>query len=57
MADRFVTAISCLIVRHLQFSEMASSISSDWHDTFNEIKTSHDTAYRKINEAMELEGE
>lgn len=34
---------------------MASSLSSDWEDTFSEIKTNHDAAYRKIDEALKLE--
>lgn len=36
---------------------MASSTSSDWEDTFNIIKTNHDAAYRKIDEALRLEEE
>lgn len=36
---------------------MASSTTSDWDDTFNEIKTNHDAAYRKIDEALRLEEE
>lgn len=38
-------------------SNTCNDYTSNWEDSFNVIKTNHDAAYRKIDEALRLEEE